>query len=74
MAQLTVNNEIIGVGGLVLLIGFLLLATFPIGTIIGVFLIIWGGNLVKVYRCAACGNKVESVKILVCPVCKEKLS
>ncbi len=73
MAQLTEKHEFLSIGGLVMLIGLLLILAFPIGTIIGVFLMMWGGNMVKIYRCAECGNKVESKNVLVCSVCKENL-
>ncbi|MEI6205395.1 MAG: hypothetical protein WCP20_01300 [Desulfuromonadales bacterium] len=73
MAQITEKYELLGIGSLLILIGILSLSALPIGTIIGIFLIIWGVNLSKIYRCTSCGNRVESKEILVCPSCREKL-
>ncbi len=47
---------------LIQLLGFFMLFIFPIGTIIGIMLLVWGGIQ---YR--AVGKQVE------CPKCKEKI-
>lgn len=57
-------------GGLALeLVGFVLLVVFPIGTIIGLCLLIAGFNASKVWRCSNCMNFVADKKVRMCPSC-----
>src|SRR5438105_15204944 len=49
------HSEFIGAGCLVQAIGIVLLFFFPIGTLIGVVLLIYGSGLAIKWRCGHCG-------------------
>jgi Zn finger protein HypA/HybF involved in hydrogenase expression len=67
------HTEFIGVGCAVQVLGIALLFLFPIGTIIGIALLVWGSQLSVKWQCATCGNRIEqSAKI--CPTCKEHIA
>jgi hypothetical protein len=52
------------------LTGLVLLFIYPIGTFIGVGLIIAGASMAKKYVCSECGNRVDNQDVKLCPVCK----
>lgn len=57
-----------GGGCLLALIGLILLFVFPIGTIIGVILIIIGNSWASYWACSNCGNEVKKTTKL-CAAC-----
>ena len=73
MAQLEKNTKGGCLGALLILIGIALLFVWPIGSLIGVILLICGALLGNGYRCGDCGNKVESKLVKICPVCHARL-
>lgn len=58
-----------GSGCLVQGIGLILLFIFPIGTIIGVGLLIAGSAMSQKFRCSRCGSNLTSKRVQVCPCC-----
>lgn len=67
------KSEFAGAGCLVQGIGLALLFFFPIGTIVGVVLLIAGSAMSVKLVCGNCGNKVES-EAKMCPVCRADFS
>ncbi len=65
------KSEFIGVGCWIQLIGIVLLFLFPIGTIIGVALLVIGSRFSYKFICSECGNKVEKTS-KICPHCGVK--
>lgn len=61
-----------GGGCLVALIGLVSLFFFPVGTVIGIVLILVGNYWASYYFCSNCGNEVKSDSKL-CPSCNAKL-
>ena len=55
------------------IIGFFLLFVFPIGTVVGLMLMICGSHMGKYYVCGGCLNKIDKESKL-CPTCKANLS
>lgn len=63
--------ELAGTGCLIQLIGLVLLFLFPVGTIVGIALLIYGsGKSIKIV-CSACGNTVEKTST-ICPHCNAR--
>ena len=73
MAYRKRKTEFAGPGCLVQAFGLLLLFFFPIGTVIGLILLVVGGAMSVKLICSNCGNRVEKTSTL-CPTCKEPLS
>jgi len=63
-----------GAGCLVQGVGLLLLFLFPIGTVIGLVLLVVGSQMAIYWTCSACGNRLADKGVLVCPTCKAELS
>lgn len=63
------KGEFAGAGCLVQGVGLLLLFFFPIGTIVGVFLLLAGSLMSVKLICGNCGNKVEK-ESKICPACR----
>ena len=55
------------------LIGLVLLVLFPIGTVIGIALIIAGYNVSRIWRCSNCGNLMADKEVLICATCKSQM-
>jgi DNA-directed RNA polymerase subunit RPC12/RpoP len=55
------------------LIGFILLFLFPIGTILGIALMIAGYQVSRIWRCSNCGNVITDKEVLICPTCKSQM-
>lgn len=70
MAKKENKSEFAGVGCFVQLIGLILFFFFPIGTIIGIALLILGGLKANKLICSNCGNPIEKTA-KICPTCKE---
>ena len=72
------KTEMAGAGCLIQFLGIIIfvvsLAIFPIGTVIGIFimisLFIIGSQKATKYYCDTCGNPVDNKKVKICPVCK----
>ena len=57
-----------GGGCLIQGLGLLLCLTI-LGAIIGIPLLIWGGQMARSLRCGNCGNKIEDDGVRMCPTC-----
>jgi hypothetical protein len=53
-----------GWGVVIQLLGFFLLFAFPIGTVIGIGLLIVGGMLARRFHCVNCGHRAEKSQAL----------
>jgi rubrerythrin len=58
---------------MVQLVGLCILFWFPVGTLMGIPLMVWGTRLTYKYHCGACGNRVGDKHVRVCPVCHARL-
>lgn len=67
------KTEFVGTGFWIQLAGIVLLFFYPIGTFVGVVLIIAGQFQYTKYRCSACHNPVDNRQVSVCPACHERL-
>ena len=74
MASITKKSQFIGTGCLIQILGLLLLFVFPIGTIIGILLLITGSRLKVKLVCSECGNKIDGKEVKLCPTCKADFS
>jgi len=63
-----IKSEFAGSGCLIQAVGLILLFVFPIGTIIGIPLLIYGGISANKLVCKNCGNPVTKAA-KICPVC-----
>lgn len=70
MAIINEKYEFAGKGCAIQGIGLILLFFFPIGTLAGFGLLIWGSMQSKTFRCGNCGNRIESKQVKMCPTCK----
>lgn len=70
MAGKTSKNETSCSGCLIALIGLCFLPAFPVGTIIGVLLIIVGNGMGQKLLCSKCGNPITE-ESKMCPTCRE---
>ena len=61
-----------GVGFGIQFVGFCLIFVWPIGTIIGIGLLVVGGSMSRKLVCGECGNKVDSHDVKMCPTCKAR--
>jgi NADH:ubiquinone oxidoreductase subunit K len=52
------------------IIGIFLLFVFPVGTAVGVGLIVVGWRMGKTHVCSECGNLVHDRAVKICPACK----
>jgi Na+-transporting NADH:ubiquinone oxidoreductase subunit NqrB len=71
MAKIITKYEFAGTGCLVQGIGLVLMLFWPIGTIAGVGLLIFGSIMSKRLYCGNCKNKIDNKNVTMCPVCKE---
>lgn len=63
------KSEFAGAGCLIQLVGLVLLFFFPIGTIFGVALLLYGSAKSIKLVCSSCGNTVEKTSTM-CPHCR----
>lgn len=54
-------------------LGFFLLCLFPVGTVIGIALMIVGYRSTKVWRCSNCGNHLADEQVSMCAACHAHL-
>lgn len=73
-ARVIRKTEFVGVSSLVQLVGLVLLFFFPIGTIMGVVLIVVGSSMSVKWACSACGNRVADKGVRLCPCCQAPLA
>lgn len=71
--RIKVKSVSFGWGCLVQIIGIVLLFFFPVGTIIGILLLIIGSRLSFKFLCPKCNNKLDSSKVKICSACKTEL-
>lgn len=62
--------ETAGSGCLVQFIGLILLFFFPVGTLLGIGLMIGGSVMSRKWRCSACGNQLVDQHVRICPTCR----
>lgn len=72
MAHRVEKVDFAGGGSLVQLLGLILLFFFPIGTILGVILMVSGSSSAKYFICSDCGNRLEKTAS-ICPTCKSDI-
>jgi rubrerythrin len=68
------KTEMAGVGCLIQAIGLVALFFFPIGTFIGIILLIYGSMKSTYLVCSNCGNRLSDKNVKMCPTCKANLS
>lgn len=73
IAKLVSRSDFVGWGCLVQFIGVVLLFFFPLGTIIGLFVIIGGHRMAYKHYCGGCGNKLADKNARLCGVCHSTL-
>lgn len=73
MAKKEKRVEFIGVSSLVQLAGLVLLFFFPIGTLIGIVLLIVGSQMAIKWQCSHCGSTLSNKRVRICPACKSNL-
>lgn len=66
--------ETTGGGCLGQLIGLIALFFFPIGTLIGIALLVYGSQLSRKWRCSECGNPLIDQHVKICPTCKTEFT
>ena len=64
------KSEGCGAGCFLQLVGLVLLFLFPIGTILGIAMIIWGHFAAQKFSCGNCGNVLSSNSVKLCPACQ----
>ncbi len=69
MVQKKQKAEFAGAGCFVQALGVVALFFFPIGTVLGVILLIAGSAMSLKTICSRCGNKVEKTS-KICPTCQ----
>ena len=72
IARITYKARTGGGGCLIALIGLACLFYFPLGTLVGILLILIGNYWASYYACGHCGNEVKSDAKL-CPSCQATL-
>lgn len=65
--------EMAGTGAAVQLLGVVLLFVWPIGTAVGIALLIAGSSMAVKWVCSACGNRIEK-GARICPACQAELA
>ncbi len=68
------KTEMAGVGCLIQTIGFVSLFFFPIGTFLGVILLIYGSMKSTYFTCSNCGNRLSDKNVKICSTCKASFS
>ena len=68
------KQEFAGIGCVLEAIGLLLLFLFPIGTVIGVVLLVYGSQKASFWVCDNCHNRLTDKEVRICPVCKATLT
>lgn len=71
--RIKVKSMSFGWGCLVQIIGIILLFIFPVGTVIGILLLVIGQRISFKYLCPNCNNKLDNSKVRLCPTCKVEL-
>lgn len=66
------KSEFAGLGAFLQLVGLVLLFFFPIGTVIGIGLLIYGRTKAFKHLCSVCGNRIEPTTT-ICSHCKAQL-
>lgn len=67
------KTEFAGSGCAIQGIGLLLLLWWPIGTVMGLGLLIYGSIKSGYFVCGQCGNRIADKDVRMCPVCKSGL-
>lgn len=71
-SKIKTQHETFGTGCLLQAIGIGIVWIWPIGTVIGIPLIIIGQVKYKKLICSECGNPVDSKQVKLCPACRAK--
>jgi hypothetical protein len=67
------KNEFAGTGCAIQGLGLLLVWWWPIGTVLGLGLLIYGSIKSGYFVCGNCGNRIADREVRMCPVCKSRL-
>ena len=67
------KSETAGTGCVIQVIGLVAFFFFPIGTILGIVLFIYGSSKSIYLICSNCGNRLSDKHVKICPVCKAVL-
>ena len=73
-ASIKSKSEFVGMGCLVQLIGLGVIWVFPVGTVVGILLLIIGGRMAIKLICSQCGNPVTNKQVKICPSCQAAFS
>ena len=68
------KTEMAGAGCLIQAVGLVALVFFPIGTFIGVILLVYGSMKSTYFICSHCGNRLSDKNVKICPTCHAQLS
>lgn len=68
-AERVKKTEMAGIGCVLQGIGFVLLFLFPIGTVIGIILVVYGSQKSKFWTCGSCRNRITDKNVKICPTC-----
>lgn len=68
------KSEMAGICCLIQVLGLILLFFFPLGTILGISLLIYGSIKSVYWICSNCGNKLTDKNVTICSVCKARIS
>jgi DNA-directed RNA polymerase subunit RPC12/RpoP len=68
-ASINSKSELMGGGCVLQVIALLIVWAFPIGTILGVTLFIFGSAISRKPVCSRCGSLLTSRRVVVCPGC-----
>jgi len=63
------KSEMAGVGCLIQVVGLAVIWIWPIGTVFGVVLLIYGSMRAQFYRCGNCKNRLTDKAVKLCPSC-----
>ncbi len=64
------TSEMAGLGCLIQALGLAMLFFIPIGTFLGIILLVYGGLKSRFLICSYCGNRIYDKWLKICPCCK----
>ena len=67
------KNEFAGIGCVLQAFGLVALFFFPIGTVLGLVLLVYGSMKSQYYACGGCGNRLADKDVTMCPTCHARV-